>query len=75
MVFPLVIASPGMRWRSADGVWLVSVIERGGELRYEIARHGGVVRSGRLTVIHAHQELDAALVELGGPALAEMIAD
>jgi hypothetical protein len=49
------------------------VYERNGQLRFEVHRHDGLVRSGRLTAARAHGELDAVLAELGGPALAEMV--
>ncbi|MDT4985960.1 MAG: hypothetical protein QOI74_54 [Micromonosporaceae bacterium] len=62
-----------MRWASPDGVWRAAVYERDGELRFEIHRHDGPVRSGRLTILRAHEELDAVLADLGGPTLAEMV--
>jgi hypothetical protein len=54
-------------------VWRAAVYERDGELRFEIHRHDGPVRSGRLTILRAHEELDAVLADLGGPTLAEMV--
>lgn len=61
-----------MRWMSAGGVWRVDVVERRGLLRGEIRHHQMLAWQGWLTVLHAHDELNAALAELGAPPLDAM---
>jgi hypothetical protein len=61
-----------VRWRSSDGVWDVFVLDRNGQLRYEITCRGGLAKAGWVSVLRAHQELDEVLAALGGPPLAEM---
>jgi hypothetical protein len=57
---------------SADGVWRVEVRQRSGRLTYRVEQHGGLRRSGDLIAARAFDELNAALAELGAPALGEM---
>lgn len=63
-----------MRWESPGYVWSVRAYERRPGMLYgEIHHHRMLSWSGWLTALHAYDELNAALKELGAPPLEQMV--